>query len=420
MNNSDPSSVRLRFVLISAAVALSLLGDALLYALLPARPDAFGVVVWQVGVLLGANRFVRLITNELAGRWIQNSQSKGPLYWAVIIGALITASYALPIGFWGLLCARVLWGACWSVLRIEGYLSALAASSDSNRGRIFAVYQAATRLGQGGGLLIGGLLSELIGIPYTFLIFCLCSGSGVVLVRKTPPPVSDHFSERGEIPRKPSDRGKRAHNGFLSAAAARLGRWPIPLWGCGLCLTMVEQMVANLTGRFAALRIGPELPVALGIAGLSGLLLSFRSFASLLLGPLAGVLSDRLGRKRLLAGFVVLQSLCIAGLALLRPWQLLVFCLLLQFVCGVSARLLIYTIAGDLAPGRDRALHMSRFSTSVDLGTAMGPIVAFALYAGRGFLPVALVAWLLLAAVLALLLGCFEHEAGKTDKGCHG
>ena len=39
------SSRRTRFILVSAVVALSLLGDALLYALLPARPEEFGVLV---------------------------------------------------------------------------------------------------------------------------------------------------------------------------------------------------------------------------------------------------------------------------------------------------------------------------------------------------------------------------------------
>ncbi|MBA7586997.1 hypothetical protein ES708_29005 [subsurface metagenome] len=93
--------------MVSAVVALSLLGDALLYAVLPAKPGQFGVLVWQVGVLLGINRFVRLITNELAGRLVQRRRSNRPLIWAVVTGSLITACYALPIGFWGLLVARI-------------------------------------------------------------------------------------------------------------------------------------------------------------------------------------------------------------------------------------------------------------------------------------------------------------------------
>ncbi|MEE9308181.1 MAG: MFS transporter, partial [Spirochaetia bacterium] len=127
------SSDRRRFIMVSAVVALSLLGDALLYAVLPANPGQFGVLVWQVGVLLGVNRLVRLITNELAGRLVQRRRSNRPLIWAVVTGSLITASYALPIGFWGLLVARIAWGTCWSLFRVEGYVSALILASDRNR-----------------------------------------------------------------------------------------------------------------------------------------------------------------------------------------------------------------------------------------------------------------------------------------------
>lgn len=408
MNDDDAAATRLRFALVSAVVALSLLGDALLYALLPAKPGEFGIRIWQVGILLGANRFVRLLTNELAGRLIENRGGRGPLLAAVIVGSLITACYALPIGFWGLLCARLLWGACWSVLRVEGYMSALAYATDQNRGRIFAVYQAAVRVGQGGGLLIGGFLSEILGIPYTFGLFGIISICGLIPLGRAPRKLDDPSTQPTAGSRTTADRVVLPRPRRLIAARSLFRNWPLGLWGCGLCLTMTEQMIANLTGRFVAHRIGGEIAIGLGIASLSGLLLSFRSFVSLMLGPLAGALSDRIGRKPLMGCLVVLQCLCIAGLAFLKPWHLVIACLLLQFVAGISARLLIYTIAGDLAPDSGKALHMSRFATFTDLGTALGPMVGFALFAAHGFLPVAVIGWALLLAVLTFLAGTFK------------
>ena len=389
--------------MVSAVVALSLLGDALLYAVLPAEPGQFGVLVWQVGVLLGINRFVRLITNELAGRLVQRRRSNRPLIWAVVAGSLITASYALPIGFWGLLVARIAWGACWSLFRVEGYVSALVLASDRNRGRVFAVYQAITRAGQGGGVLVGGFLSDLLGIPRTFLFFSICTFCGLFLVLKAPLQGPEPAAER--TPDLNAQRDPETTLGKSTRTGLR--RWPLGLWGCALAVTMTEQMVANLTGRFVAQRIGPALPITVGIASLTGLLLSFRSFGSFFLGPAAGFISDRFGRKRLMTILVVLQCIFIAGIAFLNLWQLLVACLLLQFACAISARLIIYTMAGDMAPDTGKALHMSRFATFVDLGTALGPAIAFALYARNGFLPVALLAWLLLCGLLILLWCCF-------------
>jgi len=158
------SEKKLRFFLISIIVALSLLGDALLYVVLPARSGDFNVLIWQIGILLGANRLIRLLTNELAGRMVDRLGSKKPLVAAVIIGASITISYALCRNFWCLLAARILWGGCWSILRVEGYLAALNLATDRNRGKIIAIYQAIIRSGAGGGVLIGGFLCDLAGI----------------------------------------------------------------------------------------------------------------------------------------------------------------------------------------------------------------------------------------------------------------
>jgi MFS family permease len=369
---------RRRFVLTSVIVALSLLGDALLYALLPSRPEAFGLRVWQIGILLGANRLVRLLTNELAGRLVRRSRGHKHLYWVIAAGGLITAAYALPIGFWGLLAARLAWGACWSLFRVEGYLASLEISSGRTRGRVFAVYQAIIRIGQGGGVLIGGLLVDTIGIGATFAVFAAATWCGLVLLpglpEKQPPPPAPGSSVQ-----------------------------PFALWACAFALTMTEQMVTNLTGRLVADRVGPILPLSLGVTSLTGLLLGFRSFGALLLGPLAGLLGDRLGRRHVLAVLIAVQASSIAGIALFGTWPLLMGCLILQFAAGIGAHLLIYTLAGDLAPSNDGALHMSRFSTSIDLGTAVGPIAGFGLYAGYGFMWVAASSWLLLAAAMVLL-----------------
>jgi len=57
-----------RHVLVVAmAVAISLLGDSTLYAVLPSHADPLGIKLAFVGILLSANRFVRLLTNSLAG-----------------------------------------------------------------------------------------------------------------------------------------------------------------------------------------------------------------------------------------------------------------------------------------------------------------------------------------------------------------
>jgi MFS family permease len=175
---------------------------------------------------------------------------------------------------------------------------------------------------------------------------------------------------------------------------------------------MTEQMMANLTGRLVADRVGPILPLSFGVTALTGMLLGFRSFGALVLAPLTGLLGDRVGRRRLLMLLIALQACCIGGIVLSRAWPVLVACLLLQFAAGNGVHLLLYTLAGDLAPHRSGALHVSRFSTFLDLGTAAGPIVGFALYAGFGFLWVAILAWVLIVVAWTLLRWLVGSESG--------
>ena len=52
-------------VLIGSATAFSLLGDQMLYAVLPTYYTELGLLPIQVGILLAANRFVYLLITRL-------------------------------------------------------------------------------------------------------------------------------------------------------------------------------------------------------------------------------------------------------------------------------------------------------------------------------------------------------------------
>lgn len=96
---------------VSAATALSLLGDQVLYSVLPVYYAQLGLSAVQVGILLSANRWVRLVTNELAHRI---DGGRGWFVAAFVLGSLTTAAYVFTHSFALLLAARVLWGLAWS------------------------------------------------------------------------------------------------------------------------------------------------------------------------------------------------------------------------------------------------------------------------------------------------------------------
>ena len=122
-------------LIISAIVALSLLGDQMLYVVLPVAHKAVGVPVIYIGLLLSANRLVRLLTNTFAGYIIKRFGREWPFILALLLGALTTFAYGIAYGVWIFLIIRLLWGMSWSFIRIEGLSTVLDVASKKTRGR---------------------------------------------------------------------------------------------------------------------------------------------------------------------------------------------------------------------------------------------------------------------------------------------
>ena len=105
---------------IGSATAFSLLGDQVLYAVLPVYYESLHLTPIQVGILLSANRWIRLLTNELAHR-VSSPRRERPLFLgAFLLGVITTLAYALTTYFWLLLAARLAWGLAWSFIRHIG------------------------------------------------------------------------------------------------------------------------------------------------------------------------------------------------------------------------------------------------------------------------------------------------------------
>ena len=80
----------------------------MLYNVLPSRVEAFGISVALVGVLLSANRIVRLVSNFVAAWAIERFGIRGPLLASVLLALGTTVTYGTAPWFWVLLLARLL------------------------------------------------------------------------------------------------------------------------------------------------------------------------------------------------------------------------------------------------------------------------------------------------------------------------
>src|SRR5215217_7351161 len=164
------SGLRSPVLRVGLVMSLALLGDALLYVALPAHAEELGLPLWAVGVLLGANRIVRLVTNAGAARLFKRFGGRAPMVGASLGAFATTLAYGLAPAFGPFLLARMAWGTCFSVLRLGAFTAVLAASVPATRGRLIGVYQSISRIGPVLSLLLGGLAVELLGYRPTFAL----------------------------------------------------------------------------------------------------------------------------------------------------------------------------------------------------------------------------------------------------------
>ncbi len=127
----------------SGALSLAIIGDALLYVVLPVNADLFGVSLAWVGILLAANRIIRTFTYGLLAVIGERIGIKNLCILATITAVISTALYALVDGWAALLAARVVWGLSYGALLLValGYAAADRSRTGSRVGASRAIEQ---------------------------------------------------------------------------------------------------------------------------------------------------------------------------------------------------------------------------------------------------------------------------------------
>ena len=340
---------------VSLATASSLLGDQMLYAVLPTIYVDLGLQPYQVGILLSANRIVRLITNHLAERGSRHWSLAWLLTVSLATGAFLNIAYATVTWFPGLLAARILWGVCWSFIRQIGLMTVVDAAAEGSAGaahlgRAMGFYSGISRLGSISGNLLGALGHDLLGFSGTLIIFAAAS---LLCVPLGP------WSRRGLPRTRPAD----------SATPVPLARG---LLFCGFASGCVGQgLIAATLGAVLGARLGDMAiggALGLGVASLTGLLLASRWIADLL-APVLGHISDRVGRRRsggvyFLAGAAVLAM----AAAPHTPTELMIGAVLAFYCAATGVSVVLQAEAGS---GGSR--RVASYVTASDLGSAVGP-----------------------------------------------
>jgi len=324
-------------------LALTLPGDTVLYLLLPLHAATFGVTLPEVGLLLAANRLVRIAGYGWVSRFYAERGPRAACTLAAAAAAVATTSYALLTGVWPLLAARLLWGLAFAAMNIA--VQALPTALPDGAARRSGWSRSVVAAGPMIGLAGAALLAEWAGPRAVFLALGAVSVPAILFAARLP------RTPEGHAPGGPR---------FGAPGALNLWAFTFGLAMDGIFIIGLSVLAAEALPQGATLAAGAAL--------------SLRYAAEIVLSPAGGWLAGRIGARRAL----VLLSLASAlGLLMLGLGGALLW---LGAFATVLLRAVIQPLPGPVVaaenPGPARVPALARQATWRDIGAGAGPLIA--------------------------------------------
>jgi len=332
-------------VLASIVLALALLGDSLLYTVLPLHASTFGVSPAWVGVLLSANRIIRLFVYPLLARVAATGLRRFTIA-AAALGAFSTLGFAFGSGGWILLASRVVWGTAFGSLSLSALAYATASRDDA--GKRVGLSLSLRELGPLTSLTAGVLVVAALGVRHALAVLGIVSLLGIYLATLLPDPKVATSTRRASRSRWPS-----GHE-WLSVVA-----------GFG---------TDGVFPATIALFLAPSAGVRGAFIG-AGMLLGFKRIALVVLAPISGRASDRFGGGiTSAAGFAIAA----AGAFLIAFEAVIAGAVLVG--CGAAVTTTSIPASTATLSGDGRVHALARLGMARDAGAAAGPLAALALF----------------------------------------
>lgn len=320
---------------------LALPGDTLLYLLLPMYADQFGVSLAQAGMLLAANRLVRIAGYGLVARFYARRGDRCTSTLAVIAASCCALGYASLSGFWALLPLRLLWGMAFAALNLS--TQTLATLELEGTARRSGQARAFISLGPMVALPCGTLVAQSLGPHGLFLMLAGSTLLALPLASRLP-------SEPHVVTAK--KRSLRLPNG-------------LDAWSFLEGLTLDGLFLVGLSYLGQQALPGDPMLVA-------GLLLALRYLGEILLSPVGGRLADRVGPERLLVTMSLLTAIALVGFGLGWLW----ICALVIVVLRSLQLPLLAPIVARRTPGPERIHALAKRAIWRDIGAGLGPMLA--------------------------------------------
>ncbi|MFC7325402.1 MFS transporter [Halorubrum rutilum] len=419
-------------------------GGGVVFPILPNLGAVLGISAFTVGLILSANRWVRLVANAPAGALVDRYGTRRPFVYGLLVEGVATLGYVVALAVppaeslrplaaslpriaagpvtvgpewwfaavsvavapetWFLL-ARILWGVGSAAVFATAYTIAADLSDSGSRGTNMGVVRGGITMGFPAGLVLGGVVSSLAGNAAAFAVAAAFALTASVVAHRFVPETHVTGDRSGDSIR-PWD---------VDTAVPAL---TVGLVNFGLLFAYIGALFSTLV-----LFLGENDISLLGLApqGTSGLFMAGTVVSAACFMLVGGRISDsRDSRTPVLLTFLVVSF--VGFLLLARSGSVLD--LALACVCigagqgGTSGPMM--ALLADLTPDERMGRASGTNNVFGDVGGALGPMVSLPLIDAVGFAPVyAACAVFPLAAGVALLVGVRRETGtflpGRTD-----
>ncbi len=372
-----------------------MLGVGIIVPLLPTFAEDLGASGLWIGIIFSAYSFSRLIFLPLAGKLSDIYGRKIIISVGLLLYALVSVFYIFAQTPEHLSVVRLVHGTTSAMIIPVAMAYTAEISPEGLEGQFMGSFSRCLFLGMAFGPLLGGIISEAIGIRYTFLSLSLMGFLTLILVIFA-------FPSEGTIKKRELGLLKSIKNPELRFA-------------------FIFRFL-NSMGRGSVISF---LPLYLGIIGISkffiGLLISINLFTSAFIQPGSGKLSDKIGPVYPVTISTVLGAFILYSLPRVENFGLLI---ILSMSLGITSALSIPAINAIIATeGKSHGGMgelMGALSASKSMGRIAGPVISGIIYDLFGAGLTGLKAAFTVAAVLTLTAGVvFWLGLRKTRKEVH-
>ncbi len=386
MSSTEPTPTPRRIILpLGFAICLALFGDLTLYTVLPSQRDVVGLSLASVGVMLGANRLIRIPGNPIVGALFDRMGRRKLFILGMTLAVLSTLGYSLLSGFLPFLLTRLTWGAAWTLLNVGGIAMIHDVSTTANRGRLSGAYNAWMLAGFAIGPLLGGFLVDLLGFRETMRLYAAITAIGWLVALLALP--ETYRPSSGPTDVRPAtapvhmglvqllERARQLLAADRQLQAVLLLVLLFQFAGEGVALSTFNLLLERRFG--ATLQLGT---VALGITSATGILAALRSLMAASAGPLAGWIADRRrSRTGVLAASLILGMLGFGLLSVAQSPSLILVSVIISALSAGAGMAALTAALGDRTASHRRGLIVGAYATAGDTGSALGPLVAYPL-----------------------------------------